>query len=92
MQRDLPNASRPPERPRAKYGKLSLLCFLGGFGLGFFFFFVGAGIGGRVGQLVGLVATELVFIAWLIGAVFGVRGVCRREESFGSGNSEKVAA
>jgi hypothetical protein len=62
---------------------LSLLCFLGGIGVGFFVFFAGVGMGGVVGHMVMFVAMALALIAWLIGLIFGVHGVFRRERPLG---------
>lgn len=83
MERDLPDASNPRGRLNVKFGVLSILCFLGGFGVLFLFASVADGIGtGPVADFVAKTGFVLRDLFWAVGLVCGVLGLVRHEQPF----------
>jgi len=72
--------SEQKDRPNVKFGTLSILCFLGGLGLTYFLSLVSTDIGRLSGTGGYAVMVGLGCLAWLIGLVFGVVGLCRGEQ------------
>jgi hypothetical protein len=74
------SGSEQKNRPKARFGPLSILCFLGGIGLIFFLcIVVSNGFRGPLVRFGFLIAIELGVLAWGAGLVLGLMGLYRRE-------------